>query len=122
MRFVALALAWCSFAQELSPEVLLLARIKSHMREELDHLPNYTCLETLTRYHREPDHQLKLGHLDTLHLDIIYSNNREWYGVPGGKNFGADNPVRFIASGMVGTGAFALLLHNVFVIGLITYR
>jgi hypothetical protein len=27
-------------AQDLAPEMLLLARIKSHMREELSHLPN----------------------------------------------------------------------------------
>jgi hypothetical protein len=122
VRFIAVALVWSAFAQELPPEVLLLARLKTHMRTELANLPNYTCLESLNQYHRDPDHLLKLQHLGTVHLDIIYSNNREWYGVPGGKNFGTDNPVRFIASGMVGTGAFALLLHNVFEIGLITYK
>ena len=34
--------------QDLAPEVVLLARIKTHLREEFAHLPSYTCLETIT--------------------------------------------------------------------------
>jgi hypothetical protein len=39
----ALLMMACRAAtQDLSPDVRLLARIKSHMREELSHLANYT--------------------------------------------------------------------------------
>ncbi len=31
-------------------EVLLLSKIKRHLRDELAHIPNYTCLETITRF------------------------------------------------------------------------
>jgi hypothetical protein len=54
-----MVLACVGSAQELPPEVLLLARIKSHMREELSNLPNYTCLETITRFHKEPGSRSK---------------------------------------------------------------
>jgi hypothetical protein len=100
-------------------------RIKSHIREELSHLPNYTCLETITRFHKEEAHQAKpprLEPLDTVRLEVVYSNNREWYGAPGDRNLSVDNPFPFIGSGMIGTGAFAITLHNVFEAAVITYR
>ena len=59
MRFwklagASLALACVGVAQNLAPDVLLLRDIKSHMREELSRLPNYTCLETVARFRRGP--------------------------------------------------------------------
>ena len=131
MRFrrltaAVLVMASRAAAQDLAPEMLLLARIKSHMREELSHLPNYTCLETIARFHKEPGHPSKfqgqLEPLDALRLEIVYSNHSEWYGAPGDPNFTADNPFGFIGSGMIGTGAFATILHNVLEGALVTYR
>jgi len=87
------------------------------MREELSHLPNYTCLETIARFRKEPGHpsqfQGQLKPLDTVRLEIVYSNHREWYGSPGSRNLSADDPVEFIGSGMIGNGAFAITLHNI---------
>jgi len=55
---VLIVFAWScvAAAQEppLTPGLDLLGRVKSHMREELSHLPNYTCLETVVRFHRAP--------------------------------------------------------------------
>jgi hypothetical protein len=48
--------------------------------------------------------------LDTVRLEIVYSNRREWYGSPGDRSFHADRPVEFIGSGMIGDGAFAITL------------
>ncbi len=58
MSVAKVAVAWLALAaiavpQDLPPEVVLLARIKAHMRAELSGLPNYTCLETISRFHRE---------------------------------------------------------------------
>lgn len=103
--------------QNLDSNVLLLARIKNHMREELAHVPNYTCLESIARFHREPDFGLsstgRLRPLDSVVLEIVYSNRREWYGSPGESVLRIDNPVRFIGSGMIGDGAFAITLSNI---------
>ena len=120
--FGASRFAWlltvCSLAaaQTVPPEVLLLARIKSHMREELDHLPNYTCLETISRFRREPSVHSKtaLKPLDIVRLEIVYGGHHEWYGSPEARNLSADNPAELVGSGMIGTGAFGITLHNVF--------
>jgi hypothetical protein len=118
----ALLLACVAAAQDVSPELQLLERIKSHMRKELSQLPNYTCLETLARFQNESKPRGKLEPLDTVQLEIAYSGRREWYGAPGDRNFSSENPRELVASGMIGTGAFAIILTNVFHSGLITYR
>ena len=93
------------------------------MHEELSHLPNYTCLETITRFHKDPAQQSRhLEPLDTVGLEIIYSNHREWYGLPGDRNFSIDNLQQFVGGGVIGTGAFAMILHNIHEAALITYR
>ena len=117
----ALALAWIAAAQGPSPELQLLERIQSHMRGELSQLPNYTCLETLARFNNESKPRGRLEPLDTVQLEIAYSNRREWYGAPGDRNFSSDNPRELVGSGMIGTGAFAIILTNIFHSALITY-
>ena len=129
----ALAALTCgAVAQDLAPEVVLLARIKAHLREELSHLPNYTCLETIARFHRESVHPYslrrktkpKMEALDTLRLEVAYSDRREWYAWPGAPSFREDHPAAFIGSGMIGNGAFALAPHNLFIadVATFTYR
>jgi hypothetical protein len=122
----SLVLACIAAPQDLAPDVLLLARIKSHLREELSHIPNYTCLETISRFRKDPASDppanRRLTPLDTVRLEIVYSSRREWYGSPGGRNLSADNPVEFIGGGMIGNGAFALTLNNILEGAGFTYR
>ncbi len=104
MRFwklagTALLLACVAAAQGLSPELQLLERIKSHMRNELSKLPNYTCLETLARFQNESKPGGRLEPLDTVRLEIAYSNHREWFGAPGDRNFSSDNPLELSVAG-----------------------
>jgi hypothetical protein len=47
-----LILAGVVIPQDLPPEVLLLSRVKRHIKEELRHLPNFSCLETVQREYR----------------------------------------------------------------------
>ena len=109
-----LMLTCAAAAQTLAPEVLLLARIKSRMREAVAQLPNYTCLETISRFHNDPDTvRSKLRPFDTVRLEIVYSDRREWYGSPGERRLSEDNPWGLIGSGMMGTGAFALTINNI---------
>jgi hypothetical protein len=119
-------LAQAAIPQDLPPEVLLLSRIKRHLRDELARTPNYTCLETLSRFRYDPKHMFQphkgLAKEDTVRLEIVYTDGREWYGSPGAKNLSADNPSVFIGSGMIGNGAFALGLHNILEGGMFTYQ
>ena len=63
-------------AQGLAPEVLLLSRIKRHLREELAHVPNYTCLETISRFRDDPKSPLQsrkgLAPMDTMDATRSY--------------------------------------------------
>jgi len=123
---VSLALASVGAPQSVSPDLLLLSRIKIHMREELSHTPNYTCLETISRFRNNPGShsqpQRQLAPLDTVRLEIVYSNHREWYGAPGDRNLSVDDPGTFIGSGMIGNGAFAATLNNILEAASFTYR
>jgi hypothetical protein len=122
---VLFLLACAATPQDLAPEVLLLSRIKRHLREELARTPNYTCLETISRFRHDPKSPLQphkgLARQDTVRLEIVYTDRREWYGSPGDKNMSIDNPVAFIGDGMIGTGAFAMTMHNILEGGIFTY-
>lgn len=118
----AVLLACVAAAQGLSPDLQLLERIKSHMRDELSQLPNFTCLETVARFQNESKPGGPLQPLDTVRLEIAYSDRREWYGAPGARIFSSDSPFKLVDSGMIGTGAFAIILTNVFRSSLIAYR
>ena len=122
----SLGLACVGAPQDLPPSVLFLARIKSHMREELSHIPNYTCLETISRFRKDPgphpQSHGKLTAVDTVRLEIVYTDHREWYGSPGDRTLSVENPVAFIGSGMIGNGAFASALNNILGAASFTYR
>ena len=108
--------------QDFAPGVLTLAHFKIHMRDEISHLPNYTCLETVSRFYRQAGRGERLNPLDVVHLEIVYSDHHEWYGSPGDRNMGVDNPVKFVGSGLMGSGAFALTLNNVLSLATFSYR
>jgi hypothetical protein len=120
------ALACTAVAQSLPPEVILLARIKSQLRQELSRLPNYTCLETVSRFRRSAgahgSSHKRLEPLDRVRLEIVYSDHREYYGSPGAREMSVDNPAAFIGSGMIGNGAFALTLNNILEGARFSYR
>jgi len=120
-----LAITCGAAAQDLAPEVLLLAHIRSHMRVELSRVTNYTCLETTARFHSEPGGhskaQSKMQPLDTVRLEVAYTNHHEWYGSPGDRNLSEDNPVAFIGSGMIGNGFFAITVNNIFLSDMATF-
>ena len=119
--FFAMAIA--ANPQDFAPGVVTLAHIKSHMRDEAANLPNYTCLESLTRFHKEARHaaQTELKPLDTVRLEIVYSDHQEWYGSPGDKKTAANNPSEFVGNGLIGTGVFASALNNILTGAQFTY-
>ena len=114
----ALLLACAAAAQDPMADPVFLARIKAHMRKELSQLPNYTCLETIDRFRNDANGHTKGSRLeqsDIVRLEVVYSNRREWYGAPGDRTFSSDDPLGFVGSGLIGTGAFAITMHDVFV-------
>lgn len=105
-----------ALAQSPSPDQLV-GRMKAHLQAELSNLPNYTCLETVARFHKErapePKKLPRLAPLDRILLEVIYSNHREYFDAPGDGASSIADPSKFVGSGMIGNGAFAMTLRNV---------
>jgi hypothetical protein len=115
-----LGLAWAAAAQGLPPGALLLSRVKAHMREELARLPNCSCLETVSRDHQPAGGVMRP--LDTIRLELLYSDHHELYASPGDRRFGDNQPVDFVASGTIGNGHFALYLSEIAGEGSLSYE
>ncbi len=62
----AVILAGMAVSQDLPPGVLLLSHVKSHIKEDLQRLPDISCLETVQREHQVP--KGKMRPLDTIRL------------------------------------------------------
>jgi len=108
-----LALLGAAYAQDTLPaHVLLLQKIKLHMKEELRRQPDYTCLETAARYQREGK---RFELQDTVVLEVLTTADKELYGSPGAREFTAEHPGSFTAGGLNGTGVFALYARTLFV-------
>lgn len=104
--------------------MLLLSRIKRHIKQELEHLPAYTCLETVQRSTSHTSKHKGLAPLDTVRLEVLYTGNRELYASPGAQDFHEHDPSSYTSGGLMGDGIFASHLHSVFVSesALFTYR
>jgi hypothetical protein len=121
-RFLAVLLAVApltALAQDpldgLPPGVLLLSRIKRHMREDLARLPDYTCLQTAQRFYKQPAAKAVLKPIDTQRLEVLDAGDKELYAPPGARNFQKENPGEFTTTGLSGTGVFSLALRNLMV-------
>ena len=124
-RLVVLAVALAplaGFPQDLPPEVLMLARLKSHMRQELARMPNYTCVEVLQRFHKPAGPKGTMKPLDTMQLEVAHIGGRELFSWLGDRNFKEDNPSAFIGGGLIGTGLFGSHLQTLFVADQATFQ
>ena len=117
------AAAVAALAQELPPGVLLLSRIKRHVREEMAQLPDYTCLQTAARYARRRGSRA-LQPLDTMRLEVLESGHKELFAPPGAHDFDRDRVSGMAPIGLSGDGIFALYLESLFVAdkGIFEYR
>src|SRR5215831_1572156 len=102
-----------------------LGRIRAHLHDELARVPNYTCLETVTRFRKDARSRVwrerVLGLLDIVRLEIVYADHREWYGSPGERRLTETNPSKYVGGGMMAKGAFAGTLNNIVSAGEMTY-
>jgi hypothetical protein len=121
LAFAAVAVGWAQAPQanpidsnaDLPPSSQLLARIRAHMAETLEHQPNYTCLETIERAYR-PGMSRKLQVQDTLRLEVALVDGTEMFAWPGSKKFEETDLRKLIPTGAFGNGAFALHARAIF--------
>lgn len=105
---VATILAAASMAPaQVDPDVLLLARVKARMAENLARLPNYTCTETIERsVRRARGRRFEL--LDLVRLEVALVGGKELFAWPGAGGF-EEREIRDFAppGGAIGNGNFA---------------
>lgn len=107
--------AGVAWAQTGASEPSLIRRIEARARDQVAHLPDYTCLETVDRFHKEGGGRVahKLEPLDTVQLEVLFSGGHEWFGRPGDRELNERDPSKFIGAGMIANGLFALFVHNI---------
>lgn len=102
-------------AQGLPPSVILLRRIKDHLKREFSSLPNYTCLETAQRLNKRPGPKSTLRSVDTVRLEVLNTGSHELYAAPGESDFREDSPFAFSTNGLAASGLFASFVQTLFV-------
>jgi len=100
-------------SSELPKDLLDLVQIKQKMRQNLTHLPDFTCVETMQRS-RKSGNAAQFSLVDSLKLEVLYSGNKELHAWPGSRRF-EEQDSRFGDSGMFSDGEFASHAQGVFI-------
>jgi hypothetical protein len=108
---IALIPAGAALAQDLAPDVLLLSRVRRHVKEELRRLPNISCLETVQREYKGV--RGKMLPLDTVRLEVLTDGSKELFASPGDRRFSERPPISYVGSGTLGNGYFGLHLKTI---------
>jgi hypothetical protein len=112
--FLLLFAGVCSpLIADLPSDVLLLARFKQKVRQDVGRIANCTCLETIERSVREPGTNA-FQFLDRVRLEITTAGGKELLTWPGGARFEQWAVTSFVTSGLVASGMFASYARNLF--------
>jgi|KBSSwiStaDraftv2_1062776.scaffolds.fasta_scaffold255092_2 hypothetical protein len=98
---------------QLSPELLLLSRVRHHELQQLQRQPNFTCIETVERTQRTAATK-RFQMVDTLRLEVALVGGKELFAWPGSKKFEDTEITDMVQRGAIGNGAFGLLARMVF--------
>jgi hypothetical protein len=107
-----------------SPEALQLARFKDQITQDLARIPDYTCLETITRSERRSASR-PFDPVDTVRVEVSSVAGKEIYAWPGARQFEEKDLTAFVSSGANATGLFfSAIPHDLFArgVGIFEYR
>ncbi|MBC7928159.1 MAG: hypothetical protein H7039_21140 [Bryobacteraceae bacterium] len=108
-------------ADAIAPEVQILQRARTHMSDTLEHLPNYTCLQTIERTQRLAPRR-KPSVLDVVRIEVALVDGKELFSWPGSGKFVDTEISEMIPGGATGTGSFGLHAKSVFQSSVATFR
>jgi len=98
---------------QASGELSLMTRVRQRMAENLERLPNYTCLETIDRSVRRQVKD-KLVFRDRIRLEVGFIEAAEMFGWPGSSHFEPDFLKQIPQAGASGIGSFGGWTHILF--------
>jgi hypothetical protein len=91
------------------------------MHQNQERIPNYTCLETITRA-RRPSPKLVLNakggrgrflRYDIVRVEVAEVDGKEFFAWPGARNLSETELSTFITGGMIGNGVFTLFARGI---------
>lgn len=101
-------------AQTPDPELKpTLERIRIRVMQDLNRLPNYTCLQTIERSALEPPSK-RFELLDLVRLEVALVDRAEVFAWPGSREFLSSKLRDLVPGGAIGNGSFALHARSVF--------
>ena len=104
MIAVALAVLCLRAQAPLPPDLDALSKIRARMIFNLQHQPNYTCVETIERFSRTKSSKMKV--VDTVRLEVALVEGRELFAWPGAKKFEESDLSHMVTTGAIGNGNF----------------
>ena len=107
--------------EPLKPETIQLSRIRIRAVENLSHLPNYTCRETIERSIRKPPAN-RFQLVDTVRLEVALVKGKELFGWPGAEKFEEGDIGDMVKGGAIGNGNFASHARSIFMGGGARFR
>jgi hypothetical protein len=99
--------------QQRSLEASLLAQIRAKMADNLSHLPNYTCLQTIERSRRDA-RKKRFDRQDIVRLEVALVEGRERFAWPGAQRIDETDLSKLLETGVFGTGNFGLFARAIF--------
>jgi len=111
---LAVLAAATSRSQDLPEWVRQIARIKFQERQNLAHIPNYVCRETVERSSKGA-RSASFAKVDTLQFEVAHVGDKDLLALPGAKAFEDVNLTTFFSTGMLGTGEFSSVANSLFV-------
>jgi hypothetical protein len=106
-------IATLASAQDSTDDQALLAAIQSQARQNLDHLPDYICEQSVERHRQDAPDEPFLS-VDTLRVEVGLIGDRELFAWPDSDRFEEEELADLIQHGTVGSGNFGLHARNVF--------
>ena len=129
---IFLCLAVVCPAADGDPDAIL-ARLRERMNDALQHITNYTCIQTVSREYFRPNlvhspescgelyssktsgmHTLQPWSVDRLRLDVAVTPKREIYSWAGAEQFDEHDLPGLVGGGPISTGAFSDFLSSIF--------
>jgi hypothetical protein len=99
-----------------TPDAAQYAQFRNKVRQDMTTIPNYTCLETIERTHREPRARA-FKPVDTVRVEVSMVAGKELFAWPGARHFEDRDVTSMVSGGAIGSGMFAMFARSLFVNG-----
>jgi hypothetical protein len=121
---------FCAAETGLPRDLAQLVRIRQRMNQNQNRVPNYTCLETITRSRRPPRSLVisrnggrgPFRRHDIVRLEVAEADHQEFFASPGAYNFTETDISTFVTGGLIGNGLFTGFAREIFSPSRATYQ